>query len=199
VRYRFDGEICGFGTAAGHRVVIGRWPRSPFGPIADVMIELVDGHRLLLAPSADAASFVAATYTFDDVEVVDVDAERRPGRLTVQAGRLRAEVTIGDRDLIGWALRAVPRVVARSPRWAGAVDPIARRLLGGVRTRGSAGGGRREWYAAYDLHRLAGVTGEWDGTDLGHMTDVRPAVRFGFGSTPARPSIVALRTTIDVP
>ncbi|MGH3694186.1 MAG: hypothetical protein ACRDRX_09445 [Pseudonocardiaceae bacterium] len=42
-RWRFEGEIAAFGTATGHRIVAGRWPVSPFGPISDVMVEAPDG------------------------------------------------------------------------------------------------------------------------------------------------------------
>jgi hypothetical protein len=70
--------------------------------------------------------------------------------------------------------------------------------MSGVRTRGTAGGGRREWYAALDLHRIAHIEASWAGTDLGGLRPVDPPVRFGFGSTPSRPSLVRVTTTIDL-
>jgi hypothetical protein len=75
VTARFDGFIAGLGTAAGLRAVVGRWLRSPLGSFTDVMVELPDGHRVLLAPSADVAAFVAGTYIFDEVHVGPVHAE----------------------------------------------------------------------------------------------------------------------------
>ncbi len=66
---RFDGAIAGLGTASGTRLVVGMWPVSPFGPIADLMIERPDGHRLLIAPEQPVADFIAATYRFDEVRV----------------------------------------------------------------------------------------------------------------------------------
>jgi hypothetical protein len=198
-RWRFEGEIAAFGTAAGYRVVIGRWPVSPFGPISDVMLEAPDGMRLLLAPSVSVAGFIASTYCFDAVDVTTVDTVRRSTGLTVAAGPLRAELTIGDRGWLGLLLRAVPPLVATAPAWAALVDPVARVVLPGVRTRGSADSGRREWYGARDLHPLVGVTASWYGTDLGAMADVDPPVRFGFGSAPRRPSIVRLTTTVQLP
>jgi hypothetical protein len=66
-----------------------------------------------------------------------------------------------------------------------------------VRTRGSAGGGRREWYGVRDHHPLTSADGQWQGIELGPMADVHPPVRFGFGSTPRRPSIVRVTTTIE--
>ena len=72
--YRFDGWIGGLGTAAGLRAVVGHWPRSPFGPFTDVMVERPDGHRVLLAPARPVADFVAQTYRFDEVRIVPVTA-----------------------------------------------------------------------------------------------------------------------------
>ncbi len=198
MRWRFDGEIAAFGTTSGHRVVLGRWPVSPFGPISDIMLEAPDGIRLLIAPSDEVARFVASTYRFDSVEVQPVQVIRQPQRLDVVAGQLRATMTVGHRGWLGLLLRAVPRCVATAPAWAALVDPLVRVTLPGVRTRGSAGAGRKEWYGACDHHRLESVTASWRGTDLGNMTDVFPPVRFGFGSAPRQPSIVHLITTVQL-
>ncbi len=196
LRWLFDGEIAAFGTTSGHRIVVGRWPVSPFGPISDVMIETPDGTRLLIAPSDEVARFVASTYRFDCVDVAPVEVIRQPGRVAVVAGRLRADLIVGPRGWLGLLLRTVPRRVATAPAWATLVDPVVRAVLPGVRTRGSAGAGRREWYGAWDLQPLVSVTASWQGSDLGTLAEVRPPVRFGFGSTPRRPSIVGMTTTV---
>jgi hypothetical protein len=107
------------------------------------------------------------------------------------AGRLRPV-----RTPLGWALRLVPGPVARAPWWCSLTDPVARLVLSGVRTRGTAGNGRRAWYGAGDQHSLAAVQVELAGADLGPLTDVWPPVRFGFSSTPRQPSIVAVTTTV---
>ncbi len=197
-RWRFDGEIAAFGTALGHRIVIGRWSVSPFGPISDVMVEDPHGARLLIAPSDDVAEFIASTYRFDSVDVTPVNVVRCPGQLHVAAGPLCSDLTIGRRGWLGLLLRAVPRRVASSPTWARLIDPFTRAVLPGVRTHGSAGSERREWYGAWDLHPLVSVTASWHGTDLGAMADVCPPVRFGFGSAPRRPSIVRLTSTVQL-
>ena len=197
VRWRFDGEIAAFGTTTGHRLVVGRWPVSPFGPFSDAMLETPDGTRLLIAPNDGIARFIADTYLFDLIEVQPVETIRHPGGLQVVAGQLRATMTVGRRGWLGLLLRAVPRTVATAPAWAALVDPLARTLLPGVRTQGDAGGGRREWYGAWDLHPLVSATARWRGTDLGTMADVWPPVRFAFGSVPRRPSIVRLTTTVQ--
>jgi len=192
---RFDGEIFGFGTATGVRIVIGRWTASPFGPFADAMLEQPDGRRHLIAPTETVAELVGRVYGFDEITVTEVTATRSPGRLEFEGGPLRAEVSIGDRDALGWALRCVPAPVATSAVWARLIDPLARLALPGVRTSGRTSGGR-ETYGATDRHRLTAVAATWHGIDLGSLADVDPPVRFGFSSTPKRPSVVAVSTTI---
>ena len=193
---RFRGEIAGFGTTSGHRVVVGRWSSSPFGPFADVMHEAPDGVRTLLAPSDPVAEFVGRTYTFDRAVVVPVTPDRSADRFRVEAGDLVAHLTIGSRTGLGWALRAVPPPVARAVWWCALIDPVARRVVSGVRTHGTAGNGRHEWYGATDQHRIVAVRATLGGVDLGALADVWPPVRFGFGSAPRRPSVVAVTTTI---
>jgi hypothetical protein len=162
------------------------------------MVEDPHGDRLLIAPSDEVAAFIASTYRFDSVDVTPIEVVRRPGQLRVAAGPLHTDLTIGRRSWLGLLLQAVPRRVATAPAWAALIDPFTRAVLPGVRTRGSAGSGRREWYGASDLHPLLSVTASWRGTDLGAMADVFPPVRFGFGSTPRRPSIVRLTTTVQL-
>ncbi|WP_225834479.1 hypothetical protein [Streptomyces sp. NK08204] len=198
-RLRFDGWIAGIGTASGTRLVLGHWPRSPFGPFSDVMVERGDGHRLLLAPTRRTADFIAATYAFDEVRVVPVRVRVRGDTWAVTAGPLLdMRFTTARRGLLGLVLRTVPGVLASRPFWTVVTDPPARLLLG-VRTRGTAGGGRYEWYGARDLRRVLSATTTLEGRYLGALTAVEPAVRFGFGSTPRRPSLVAVTTTVDVP
>jgi hypothetical protein len=192
----FDGFIAGLGTPAGLRVVVGHWPSSPLGAFTDVMVERRDGHRMLLAPSAEVAGFVAATYTFDEVCHVPVDASVSGDRWTVRAGPLDLTFTVGARTPLGMLLRAVPARLATDLRWISLIDVVARRVLPGVRTRGSAGQRRREYYAARDLHRITGARVGWDGADQGGLTPVDPPVRFGFGSTPRAPSLVRVVTLI---
>lgn len=193
---RFDGWIAGIGTAGGTRLVLGHWPRSPFGPVSDVMVERPDGHRVLLAGTAQLAGFVAGTYRFDEIQVVPVDVVVAGTTWAATAGPLRLDFTTGRRGALGGLLRCVPPPVARHPRWIAAVDVPARLLLPGVRTHGSAGNDRHEWYGVQDLHRITAATATWDGAGLGDLTDVDPPVRFGFGSTPRTPSLARVTTTV---
>ncbi|MEU7058028.1 hypothetical protein [Streptomyces sp. NPDC046197] len=194
-RMVFDGWIAGAGTSSGTRLVLGHWAHSPFGPFSDVMLERGDGHRLLLAPDRRTAGFVAGTYTFDEVRIVPVGVEVRGDTWAVSAGPLELRFTTGRRGPLGLLLRAVPRRLAVTPAWIAVVDGPAR-LLRGVRTRGSAGAGRREWYGARDLRPVRRVTASYDGVGLGALAAVEPAVRFGFGSTPRAPCVVRVTTTV---
>jgi hypothetical protein len=191
----FAGEICGVGSKLGVRVVIGRWPVSPFGPVADAMVEDRAGCRVLIAHDEALAAYVSSIYSFDDVMVGPVACERSSDRLRFCGGPLQIEVTVGRRDVLGWALHAVPHRVATNETWVTFTDILARGLLRGVRTRGTTPGGT-ELYAATDRHRVRAIDGRWNDTDLGGLRDVDPPVRFGFSSTPRQPSIVEVTTTV---
>jgi hypothetical protein len=194
---RFDGWIAGIGTSAGLRAVVGHWPRSPLGAFSDVMVEQADGHRVLLAPSADVAEYVGSTYVFDEVRIGPVRVAFAGRDWRVDAAPLDLEFTVGRRTAVGWLLHAVPRRLATHPRWVTAIDVIARTVLPGVRTRGSAGGERQEFYAALDLHGLAAARARWEGADQGALAPVAPPVRFGFGSTPRSPSLTRIVTLVQ--
>ncbi len=190
---RFRGHIAGVGTTSGVRVVVGRWDSSPLGTFTDVMVETASGHRVLLAPSEGVAEFVAATYSFDEVRIEPVAVDG----WAVRSPSLALEIVPGGRTGLGRLLRLVPRRLAESPWWCTLTDPVARVVLRGVRTRGSAGNGRREWYGATDVHAVRSVRGTFDGADLGTLTPVDPPPRFGFSSTPRRPSVTAVVTTVS--
>jgi hypothetical protein len=197
--HRFRGTIAGVGSTEGVRVVVGWWRESPYGGFADVMLAEPDGTRVLLAPSDEIARFVAGTYTFDRIEVVPVEVRRDGVTVRIRAGALDAAYDVGRRTPLGVALRLVPARLATAPGWTRVTDPLARRLLRGVRTRGSAGNGRVETYGATDLHRIDGLRGTWEGRGLGDLAPVTPEPGFGFGSTPVTPSVTSLVTTVVDP
>ncbi len=194
--WRFTGRILGVGTSSGVRLVVGLWDDSPLGSFADVMVERADGHRLLLAPGREVADFVSATYSFDTVRVEPVRGRCADGRLEVSSPSLRLTATLGGRTPLGRLLRGVPRGMAGRPLVATLTDPVARVALRGVRTRGSAGGGRREYYGATDVHAVVGLDATLEGADLGVLAPVDPPTRFGFSSTPRRPSLTTVVTTV---
>ena len=195
-RWIFDGHIAGIGTASGLRAVVGIWQDSPFGSFADVMVQQRSGHRLLLAPRPDVAEFIAATYTFDEVRLVDVSAVLGERALRVDAGPLAIRAVTGARTFLGTALRAVPRRLAVHPRWLSAVSPLAALAAPGARTYGTAGSGRAEYYGVSDLHHVTSAVVRWEGADAGTLAPIRPAVTFGFSSVPPRPSVARVRTTV---
>jgi hypothetical protein len=120
-----------------------------------------------------------------------------PTSFRSRAHRPPVEHRVGPRPPLGLLLGAVPGPVAVNRHWLRAIDPLARRAQPGVRTVGSAGGGRREYYGARDLHRIAAAVARWDGVDLGGLAPVVPAVRFGFGSAPAGPPHVRITTLVE--
>jgi hypothetical protein len=201
---RFHGRIAGFGTESGTRVVVGLWNRSPLGRFVDVMVEDADGHRTLLAPSQAVADYVSSTYTFDEVRVQPVSWRGVDRTLQVSAGRddvggddvLDLSLGIGPVSPLGWLLRLVPRAFATLPGWLTLIDPVARLIVRGARTAGTAGGGRREYYGVTLARRIVSVDARLDGRPLGALAPLDPPVRFGFGSAPADPSLVDVTTTI---
>jgi hypothetical protein len=198
MRSRFRGEIVGVGSQSGVRIVVGRWRSSPLGSFTDVMVETAEGHRILLAPSQEVSQFVAATYSFDSVRIEDVRVgENLDGHWSVRSASLHLDVAFGGRTLLGRLLQLVPTRIAESPAWCTVTDPVARVALHGVRTRGSARDGRREWYGATDHRAVIDVSGSFDGAGLGALRPVLPSPRFGFSSTPAAPSITQVVTTVD--
>jgi hypothetical protein len=196
-RSRFHGRIAGVGTASGLRAVVGHWTDTPFGAFSDVMVETATGHRVLLAPDDRIADFVAGTYVFDEVRIepVTVTADRELWQ--VRTPSLTLDLVLGGRPWWGRLLRLVPTRLAVAPAWSAVTDPLARLVLRGVRTRGVARAGRREWYGATDAHGVRALNGSFDGSDLGDLRPVDPPCRFGFTSTPRRPSVTSVVTTVD--
>ena len=195
-RRRFEGTIAGIGSESGTRVVVGHWPVSPTGPFSDVMVETAAGHRVLLAPSEEVATFVAGTYTFDEVRIEPVRVVVDGPRWEVTSPSLTLQLTTGRTTLVGLLLRLVPRRVATSPPWCALTDPVARVLLAGGRARGTAREGRREYYGATGARSVTSVSGTFDGAPLGQLRPVDPPCRFGFSSTPRRPGVTTLVTTV---
>ena len=193
----FDGHIAGFGTRAGVRFVVGMWGSSPLGTFTDVMVQHPDGERVLLAPSDEVAEFVSTTYRFDRVQIGPVNSMMSADTVIVSAPRLDVTASLGAVTPLGRLLRLVPSRIATAPLWLRAVNPVAALVLPSVRTAGSAGAGRREYYGVRSARRITDVAGRYDGRDLGGVAPLRPPVSFGFSSAPPTPQLVDVRTTID--
>ena len=207
-RQRFVGRIAGVGTTSGTRVVVGHWHDTPMGAFSDAMVETAEGQRVLLAPRPEVADFIAATYSFDEVRIepftvtatgTTTGTATGTGSATrwqVRSPSLTLDLAVGGPTPLGRLLALVPRRLATAPMWCALSDPVARVVLRGVRTRGSAGGGRREYYGATGVRRIRSAGGTWQGADLGTLTPVDPPPRFGFSSTPRRPSVTDVVTTV---
>lgn len=196
-RHRFDGFIAGAGSSSGVRLVVGHWPSTPLGPFSDAMVETAQGHRLLLAPSAEVRDFIAGTYEFDETRVEPLQVTVSATGWQVRSPSLTLDLDVGGRTGLGRLLRAVPRRLAASPLFCTLTDPVARVALRGVRTRGVALAGRREWYGATDARAVSAIHGSLDGVPLGELAPVDPPCRFGFSSTPRRPGVTTVVTTVD--
>ncbi|OUZ08382.1 hypothetical protein BHE97_13670 [Aeromicrobium sp. PE09-221] len=184
------------GTTSGTRIVAGVWDQSPFGRFCDVMVEEPSGHRTLLAPDTEIADFIAETYTFDSIDIAPVTVTVDHALWAVRHRALTLDWQIGRRRLLGGLLRTVPARLRHSESWARVIDPAARLVQPGVRTHGTAGNGRVEWYAAHDLHVLVAATGTWRGASLGTLAPLTPPVSFGFSSAPRRPSLTRVTSVI---
>jgi hypothetical protein len=185
-----EGTISSIGFDSGDRFVVGCWPRSPLGPIADVMWATAMGVRVLLAPNAAIADFVTSIYRFDEVRVGSLSVER-------ELDQVRARGLGIDLELVGGRHRPVP---IRRPLWVTrAIEaPIARALMG-VKTFGVSPTGAREWYQTTGWRWIIDGRGSVDGRDLGSLGPIEPPVGVGFSEPPRRPSIVSVRVTIDLP
>jgi hypothetical protein len=197
IRERFTGRIAGVGSTSGVRIVVGRWDDSPWGTFADVMVEDASGHRVLLAPDERVREFVSSTYSFDEHVIEPVEVSDTADGWQVVTPSLSLRLVVGGLTPLGSLLGLVPARVATAPAWCGAIDPVARVVMRGVRTRGTAGNDRREWYGATSMVAVTGISGEWRGGDLGRLAPVDPPCQFGFSSTPKRPSVTSVVTTIE--
>jgi hypothetical protein len=153
----------------------------------------------LLAPSDEVAEFVSATYTFDSTEIGPVTVDHVTDAFSVTAPGLVLAGRLGGPAPFDPLLRLVPPRLATAPAWLRIVDPVASRLIPGVRTCGSAGNGRREYYGVRRSRRILLVDGTFRGVDVGGLAPLDPPVRFGFSSAPKTPQMVSVTTTIDLP
>jgi hypothetical protein len=138
---------------------------------------------------------VASTYSFDEVRIEPVSVERGE-EWSVHTRSLQVRFTPGRALWVSSVLALVPGRLRRTPVWARVCNPFARLLMPGVQTYGTAGGGRTEWYAARHVRRLTCARATWEGGELGNLAPVTPAVRFGFASSPAQPTLTALTSYV---
>jgi hypothetical protein len=198
----FDGHIMGASFASGDRLVVGRWPVSPFGGFADLMWARPDGRRILLAPTEGVRGFVAGHYAFDELRVTPVRVTRRGDVIDVHADEVRLTMTLRPRGPASWALALRPRAIRSRRAWVAVEDAVFRPVLGpalfgtsGVRTRGITMGGARERYAIHDFRETDAVA-TVDGRDLGAVAPCPPA-GFGFSEFPSKSALVRVTSIFE--
>lgn len=120
-------------------MVVGVWHSSPFGAFADAMVQTADDRRLLLAPTAEVAEFVSATYAFDEVRVGAIAAELSGHRLTVTGADLDVTAELGGPARFDRLLRLVPGPLASAPWWLRVINPVAGLLVPGSTPPGRRG------------------------------------------------------------
>lgn len=190
-RVHVAGTISSVAFESGDRFVVGNWAQSPIGPMFDVMWADPDGRRTLLVPDERIGGFITQIYDFDDlvVEPFEVVGDDRTTR--VDSARLNLQMQGGVK---------VPILPPRRPlaftRWVEA--PLARLLLG-VNAHGTSPTGAVEWYQATSLRWVSSAAATRNGTNLGPSRRITDPLRVGFSEPPARPSIVSVRVTIDLP
>lgn len=184
------GTISSAAFGSGHRFVVGHWPTSPIGPLCDVMWTDPDDRRTLVVGSNAGAEFIGSIYEFDDVSIEPLRVSADGRTTTVSAARFRL-------GLVGGRLWPVPlRRPLTVTRWVEA--PLARTLMG-VETYGTSPTGAREWYQTRGWRWVASGNAHVDGIDLGEPRRFERPVGVGFSEPPSRPSIVAVRVTIEFP
>lgn len=198
-----EGAITGAAFTSGEAVVVGTWARSPFGQFVDVMWRRPDGTRILLAPCAEVAIYVAGLYSFDEVSVVPIRGGLTGAQVSVWAGPLAFHARLAAQEWRSWLFALRPRFLRRSPAWITVEDRLARpfvgRLLGGgagVRAAGIAPGGQQEYYGADDWRRIATARLTVDNVDAGDMGDFPADFGVGLSAFPTIPSSVRVGTLI---
>lgn len=201
--HRFTGCIAGSAFASGDTVVVGAWASSPFGRFVDVMWVRPDGSRVLLAPTAAVADYVASLYSFDEVVTTPVAGGWDGHCIAVRADGLRVRMVARRRDLRSWLFALRPRRLRESPAWIVVEDTLARPVVGsiiggarGVRASGVAPGGQREFYGVADYRPVEHATLTLDGVAAGAMRDLGH-LGIGLSSFPARPAVVHVTTMVQ--
>lgn len=190
MRTQVVGTISSVGFAGPHRFVVGCWYETPVGPFGDVMWADPDDKRTLLVDSDRAADFITAIYDFDDVRVGPLEVFSDAKTTRVAGHGLRLDLVGGRR------IPLPPRRPLWLTRWVEA--PLAKVLMG-VQTYGVSFHGATEWYQSSGWRWVRQAHGSLHGELLGPAREVRPAVGVGFSEPPARPSIVSVRTAIELP
>lgn len=201
---RFDGAIAGAAFRTGDRIVVGCWPRSPFGPFVDAMWARPDGARVLIAPAGAPLRFVSSQYRFEGAIAAETGASVRHDGLLFSGGPIELEMRLGSPGAMSALLTLRPKIVRTWGPWIWVEDALLRPLVGpllgggaGIRTRGVTPGGSAERYAIHDVRTAASVRASIDGVDLGPTAAPTSPAGFGFSEFPARPALVRVTSLFE--
>ena len=179
------GSITSFGTASGHRFVIGDLETSPIGRFTDVMWAPPDSRRILVA-SEKAASYITNVYPFSEFIHTEVSAHLDGQKIEVIAGPLAIKLASGQPIPFPWR-----------PRWVtGSLESALAQRIMGVRTNGVSPTGATEWYRTRSLSWIKQSRATVDGDSCGELAPISGHLGFGFTEPPRRPSHVKLRVDI---
>ena len=148
-----------------------------------------ENERVLLTATDDAAAFITSIYAFDQIRVGRLDVASDGRHTMVDGHGIRIQ-------LAGGRLRPlhVPRPLGFT-RYIEA--PIARRLMG-VETYGTSPTGAAEWYQTRGWRWVMAGEAVLNGRKLGTAGPIARPLSVGFSEPPVRPSIVAVKVTIDL-
>jgi uncharacterized membrane protein len=183
----FKGRITSSGFSSGDRIVVGAWNESPFGEFTDIMWAKPDGQRVLIAPNQEVADYVDAMYSFDQIEIQDINIKHGENNLSVDCNSMKLEFE--------WN-RGFRIPFKRSLFFIATVELFFAKLFFGTRTHGVTKNHRKEWYAIDRVSKITNAEALISGQNLGRMSSMSEPCKFGFSEAPKKPSSCEVRTHI---
>ena len=184
----FQGRISSCGFESGDRIVVGDWLSSPFGRFTDIMWAKPNGVRVLIAPDQKIAEYVGELYTFDEIQIQDIDVINNVRQMSLKSDSINLNFEWSR----GWRIP-----FRRSLFFIATVELFFARLLFGTRTHGTTKNDRKEWYAIDSVSKIIHGNAIVDGQDIGAITSMGEPCKFGFSEAPKKPSSCEVRTHIQ--
>ena len=184
----FQGRISSCSFESGDRIVVGDWMSSPFGRFTDIMWAKPDGHRVLIAPNSTIAEYVEELYTFDEIQIQDIDIENEERTLSLKSEGLALDFEWNK----GWRIP-----FRRSLFFIATVELFFARVFFGTRTHGTTKNNRKEWYAIDHVSKIIKGSATIHGQDVGDISSMTNPCKFGFSEAPKQPSSCEVRTHIQ--